>query len=131
MGTFNYLVATAACPFCGEIQEMSIESKFGLRNQLTYRIGDAVRWVPRRIYRNGGRPAKGAVGEWGYADCSSCGRDFFVQIEIDEDVIKAVRPSGDYRPYEPMEDEFGNDLGRRVGYPLPTFPHKDSEFSSE
>lgn len=104
MGLRNYVIAEMRCLRCGKDAEMEIETFFGLCEMKSYRIGDAfASWHPRRIVRNGGRPENGDLDGEGYVECPVCRLDFFVKVHVRADIVTAVSPDPDKRPYRSGE----------------------------
>ena len=93
MGLFNLVRGRVTCPRC----RLEVDAEAGLRlgyahAGLTLRVGDRYPWthppMPSR------RPADGdAVGD-GYAVCPACGRDFFVRVVVEGDVVRRLEPDG-------------------------------------
>jgi hypothetical protein len=95
----NYVLATLACPRCGESAEMEIETFFGPIDLERYRVGDRVRWFPRKQVQNGGRPPDGDLYAEGYLVCPICELDSFVKVHIRSDVVAGVSPDTEKAPY--------------------------------
>jgi hypothetical protein len=66
---YNVMNPQMTCPRCHADAQMEIHLYFGLRNFISYEIGDNVRWVERRMPRNGGRPPDGTCIGKGYTEC--------------------------------------------------------------
>lgn len=92
MGTVNYLDTQFACPYCSMSGHFEFELRLGLRNQIRFRPGDLYVWVPRKEVQNGGRPPDGNIDTSAYATCDNCGRDFFVTVRIQNDVLGEPDP---------------------------------------
>lgn len=71
---------------------MEIEFKFGLLQDMdVYKLGDRLKWGEGRGERfPKKRPNSGCYNGLGYAVCDACERDFFVDIDVDNDVIASV-----------------------------------------
>ena len=81
----NRLYASLVCPHCGteNVQEIEVELDHrGLRR--SYRLGDRIDWLP------GQRPDAAPGVATGYVVCTVCGRDFFVEVRIVDDIIDSV-----------------------------------------
>jgi len=87
VGVYNTLSLSLACPYCGAVSQMVIDTYFGYRGLLTYHAGDTVEWWPRKAVQNGGRPADGNLEGDGSTECPQCGRDFFVRVLVRADSI--------------------------------------------
>ena len=90
MGVYNLLTLTGACPRCGAEETFEVQFRAGLLNLDEYSVGDRLRWDG-----DGNRPpmprsASGDYAPEGYAECPSCDGDFFVDISIRGDVIRAA-----------------------------------------
>lgn len=91
MGLFNRVVGALTCPRCGAAVEADVESRLGYTHDvLTLRVGDRYPWNHPAM--SPARPADGnAVGD-GYAVCPACGRDFFVRVVVEGDVVRRLEP---------------------------------------
>lgn len=69
------------CPHCGTSAEIEAEFRFGLPDLSRYEIGDTLRW------RDGTRPPDGNLDGEAYTVCPRCGRDFWLRVQVREDVI--------------------------------------------
>ena len=78
---------------------MTINLYFGLRNMIEYRIGDIYKWAKKGGPEKGGRPPEGTCDGEGYTECPSCGRDFFLRVKIESDIVKSAEPDPDREPY--------------------------------
>jgi uncharacterized protein (UPF0212 family) len=91
MGLYNRVVGSLTCPRCGAMVEAEVETHLGyMHDVLTLRVGDRYPWnhpaMPSEC------PAAGsAVGD-GYAVCPACGRDFFVRVVVEDDVVRRLEP---------------------------------------
>ncbi len=101
MSSYNMLWTVITCPRCGHCGEMEIQTYFGIRNFIDYKIDDTVQWVPRKIVKNGGRPTDGSLDSEGYAECPVCHKDFFVKVKAHKDVIASVAHDAAKRGYVP------------------------------
>ena len=93
MSTYNLLYAVMKCPKCGQAPEMEIDTFFGYRNFLEYRLGDKVEWWERRGVKNGGRPECGNMDGDGFAVCPGCKYEYWVRVRVRSDRIVAVKPN--------------------------------------
>jgi hypothetical protein len=81
---------------------MDIELHFGdTRHMVELRIEDVYPWEPRKAVQNGGRPEGGSTEGQGYAECPICRKDFFVKAIVREDILEAVVPDPETKPYIP------------------------------
>ena len=62
--------------------------KAGYLNPDEYKTGDKIRWGSKNT-----RPLNGNSVAEGYAECSKCNKDFWVDIVIKEDIILAIKLS--------------------------------------
>jgi hypothetical protein len=90
----NYLHAELQCPRCGAIAQQEVEADIDGQGPVNhYRIGDEVDFLPDRP------PSTVAATINGYAVCTRCGRDFFVDVAIADGHIAGVRVNVDRRGY--------------------------------
>jgi len=100
MGAYNILHAELSCPRCREMVTTEIECFFGnTAPMLKLRIGDKYPWVPRRQPQNGGRPEGRRVTGEGYMDCPACGKDSFLRVVIEDEVIDGIEPDPTRKGY--------------------------------
>ena len=90
MGLFNLVSGSVTCPRCGNTVDAQVETRLGYAHQAALRVGESYPWnhpaMPPR------RPEGGnAVGD-GYCVCPACGKDFFVNVVVETDVIRALEP---------------------------------------
>ena len=79
------------CPFCNSLNEIEVEAKIGVLSQMDYKIGDKIIWANGGKASKGKRPTDGNFfTDDGYAECDICNRDFWVDIDIQNDVITKV-----------------------------------------
>lgn len=92
MGIYNTLVVELVCPRCHERATCEVDFRLGLLELRTYRLGDALRWAGG--YRNKPlrRPDEGTVEGEGYTVCPRCEKDFWVHVEVRNDLIVAATP---------------------------------------
>jgi len=90
MGLFNTIHATLQCPRCSREADLEIEVKFGWANQIDYTLGDQVRWVSSDEFSPTDRPMNGTGEFAGYCECSSCHKDFWVRVYVDNNRIQLV-----------------------------------------
>jgi hypothetical protein len=87
MAVHNYLHLMMDCPRCGTRNtDVEVELKVGEVQLASYRIGDAV-------------PGGGSGTTEGYAECGTCGKDFWVMIELDADRIVRAAYNPTRQPY--------------------------------
>lgn len=99
MGTYNILKTHVKCPRCNQILEQEIELFFGYTSESkTFKIGDKYLWSLRKQVQNGGRPENGNLDGEGYTECS-CGKDFFVNVIVRDDVLVSVKVNPNRKPY--------------------------------
>jgi len=102
MSVHNILIDRLRCPRCGEERMMELETFFGFGNLFQYRVGDNVKWVPGNVTpKNGGRPGDGNMVGEGYAECPTCGKDFWVNVIIRSDTIERIEPNANKNAYIP------------------------------
>ncbi|PSK20251.1 hypothetical protein C7R94_05180 [Brevibacillus sp. NRRL NRS-603] len=88
---YNLLIIKEKCPRCGVIERTEAEFKMGYMNLDSYNLGDEIRWAsgqckpPHQKRPSGGN----ATGE-GYVCCPCCGKDFWLIIIVQHDVILQV-----------------------------------------
>ncbi len=99
MGLYNILFAKLKCPRCVKDSKFEIESYFGFKNQIDYKIGNKVQWFEGNSVKNGARPENGNIISEGYAECPLCGKDFFVNIFIENDIIVKITSNKEKKPY--------------------------------
>jgi hypothetical protein len=95
----NVLLVELTCPRCGHHAVHEVEFKFGLLDQLTYRLGDEVRWAGGQRGKPLRRPPAGDLDGEGYVECPRCGKDFWVDIDVRGDQIVAAAPDPDRAGY--------------------------------
>jgi len=93
MSTYNLLYAVMTCPKCGQASEMEIDTFFGYRIFLEYRLGDKVSWWERQSVKNGGRPECGNMDGDSFAVCPRCQSGYWVRVQVRSDLIVAVEPN--------------------------------------
>lgn len=91
MGIYNLLTCETQCPHCASVGDVEVQTYFGLLNLLDYEIGDEVAWTRKVSTKKGGRSKDGDLDGEGYAECPSCGRDYFLVVEVRHDRITAAR----------------------------------------
>ncbi|MES2793698.1 MAG: hypothetical protein V4719_29055 [Planctomycetota bacterium] len=99
MSTHNELHVVMNCCRCGVQNTFSLEVFGGRGELLTYSIGDTVQWNTRGSPAKGGRPPEGCCTFSGYGVCDQCGKDFFVNVDIRNDVIVGVSCDHQRAPY--------------------------------
>lgn len=112
MGIYNIIGYRGSCPHCETTRDFEVQVKFGFCDVFSYAIGDEYRWLPEGdppLRRHEPRPPRGDLDGSGWAECPVCDEDFFVVVDIRNDVIMRVvvdktRPGlssgGDGRTYE-------------------------------
>lgn len=86
---YNYLETALQCPHCGNRSIMEAEFRFGWQNLDRYQLHDRLRWhggvqTPRQ------RPESGNYTGEGYVECPHCHRDFWITIQVQNDVITSA-----------------------------------------
>lgn len=86
MGAFNVLVAAVTCPSHDGPVEVPIQFKYGSVRQLTYGLGDRLRWGTNDV---GERGAKEVLVDGEAETCPVCGYhgDWPVRIAVNDDVL--------------------------------------------
>jgi hypothetical protein len=69
---------------------MHVEVRAGRCDQINYALGDRYQWVPHVAIQNGGRPVDGSLQIDGYVECPLCGKDFFVNVLVNDDHLSEV-----------------------------------------
>jgi predicted RNA-binding Zn-ribbon protein involved in translation (DUF1610 family) len=87
MSVYNTLIVPIVCPHCGNDVELRADFRFGLRDQLDYRIGEPVIWEGRGVRTPDRRPAGGNFDGEAYSECPSCGREIWLLIHVRDDLI--------------------------------------------
>lgn len=98
MAAYNHVEFDSLCPACGTTQKLSMQTHVassysgderGRFFDLTYRIGEAMRWWPaddprHAAWREGGDPGHTSpVREACYATCTGCRAELCVVLEFD------------------------------------------------
>lgn len=99
MSAYNILACILECPRCGTSAEQTVEVRYGYCDLIQYNLGEEIEWRPGRSVKNGGRPEGNPVGIEGYCECVICGKDFWVEITINDNVIDSVRIDRNKRGY--------------------------------
>lgn len=91
MGLFNLVSGRTTCPRCGNEIDAEVETRLGFVHQVqALRVGDHYPWNHPEMPT--ARPDGGdAIGD-GYCVCPGCGRDFFVHVVVEADVIWRLEP---------------------------------------
>lgn len=89
MGLYNLVSGRMTCPRCGAGVEAEVETRLGyMHEQTALRVGDRYPWnhpaMPSQRHGGGN-----AVGD-GYCLCPACGKDFFVNVVVEADVIRRL-----------------------------------------
>jgi hypothetical protein len=87
------------CPHCGNETDVRIDFRFGLRDQLDYRLGDPLIWEGKGVRTPAQRPANGDFEGEGYTECSVCGNAFWTRIRVRGDIIETVEVDWDREEY--------------------------------
>lgn len=88
MGLFNLISGRITCPRCGNEVDAEAETRLGYAHQAALRVGDSYPWNHPDMQSR--RPEGGnAVGD-GYCVCPACGKDFFVNVVVEADVIRTL-----------------------------------------
>lgn len=91
MSVYNTLVTKATCPCCGECHPVLADFRFGLRDQLEYRLGDRLIWEGRGVRTPSERPTNGNFSGEANTECPGCGCEFWLMIDIESDrIVRAV-----------------------------------------
>ncbi len=81
------------CPLCAVLGTVSIEMCFGdMSVQRTYTIGSRCHWQPHQSVEKGGRPDGGNLDGPGFTECHYCGKNYYVQVLVRDDVVTNVAP---------------------------------------
>jgi uncharacterized protein (UPF0212 family) len=91
MGLYNVVRGRLTCPRCGQEVEADVETRLGyVHDVLTLRVGEHYPWNHPEMPPS--RPEGGnAVGD-GYGECPACGKDFFIRVVVEGDVIRRLEP---------------------------------------
>jgi hypothetical protein len=101
MSSYNILIAELVCPRCVRVGVQEIEFKFGILNFHEYGIGDSISWSGQDERYPRDRPPQGNyVGE-GYVECQFCGKDFWVDIVVSDDMIVRAMIVSERKGYVP------------------------------
>ena len=93
MGTYNELTAEVLCHRCGQRSLTVVDTYFGYTNRMAeLKVGDSYPWSPRKSEKNGGRPPQGDAAGMGYIECPKCGKDSYVLVIVESDIIIRVDP---------------------------------------
>jgi hypothetical protein len=100
---FDVLVSAAVpCPRCGCRCEEDIRLLFGCQSGQRYRLGGRLTWPEGPAATPSGRPTDGNLDSQGFTSCGRCGLEFSVTVHVRSDILVAVEPNRDPRPY--LED---------------------------
>jgi hypothetical protein len=92
MGAYNKLHTELRCPRCGKPGPVEIEFKFGLLKLRDYQMGDTVEWGDKALRHPTTPPPGGHFSGEGYVECLVCGKDYWVVIDVEADIIRSVEP---------------------------------------
>jgi hypothetical protein len=89
MGLYNLVSGRMTCPRCGTVMDAEAETRLGYMHEvLALKVGDRYPWSHPEMPSH--RPEGGnAVGD-GYCVCPTCGKDFFVNVVVEADVIRRL-----------------------------------------
>jgi hypothetical protein len=95
VGMFNILAAHTLCPRCGSEISSHAEIRFGLLDGSAYRIGDRIKWSDdgKGLRDPKNRPDHGNYRREGYVECPICLKDFFLDIQLENDVFVSANQS--------------------------------------
>ncbi|GLZ30164.1 hypothetical protein Lesp02_23540 [Lentzea sp. NBRC 105346] len=99
MSIYNYLEVTAPCPHCGVVSTLNAEFRFGLRELTSYRVGDQLTWEGKGVRTPTHRPENGNFAGEAYAECPACGRDYWLNVRVEHDVIISYEVDADRPGY--------------------------------
>lgn len=96
MGLYNLVTGHIVCPRCQQSSEMEVETRLGDVSQIqSLHLGDRYPWCKNH------RPEQGnACGE-GYCECPQCGKDFFVRVWVEADVLVRLEVDATQSGYIP------------------------------
>jgi hypothetical protein len=101
LAIFNYLCLNVICPRCGVETEMEAEFRFGLRELIHYHLGDTLRWDGPGVKTPDTRPDNGNYSGEAYVVCPHCQRDFWLKVDVIEDVLGSATVDPTKAPYIP------------------------------
>src|SRR5689334_10029566 len=102
MGVHNQTIVELTCPRCGAIGPVDVELHFGFGNLIKLKIGDQYPFLnASKSVHNGGYPSGGNMDGTGYAECPTCGKDYWVKAHIRAGILTAVEVDNDTKPYMP------------------------------
>jgi len=104
MSAYNSLFTDATCPACGCRSEVQADFRFGLRDQLDYRLGEKMRWNGKGLRTPAMRPLNGDFSGEAYTECPCCGRDFWLLVEVESDVILRAETDWERDDYGRSDD---------------------------
>lgn len=104
MGLFNVLEVNVTCPRCHREVYVQAEFRFGVVNVETYRLGDMLPWVGERPSIPKVRPEGGNYKGEGYAVCPLCDVDFYVDIEVKNNILVSAVPDPSRPGYVPLPE---------------------------
>lgn len=91
MGMYNILELALRCPHCGTRSELEAEFRFGLLGLDKYSLGSKLRWRERKGNRSERCPEGGHFTGEGYVECPDCHMDFWIVINVQNDVIENAK----------------------------------------
>ena len=101
MGAYNRLLAEMECPRCGSVDICEVEFRLGRLDFREYHLGEVLTWAGGHRHKPLRRPDGGTTRGEGYAECPSCERDFWVTVEVRDDVLTTVIADPDRPGYIP------------------------------
>lgn len=98
----NRLYANIRCPRCGFVGMAEVDVPLDGHGAVNdYSVGDSVTWNPTLYLDYPGRPPLGDLIADGYAVCSKCEKDYFVDVVVERDVIQRAIVNPSRRGYIP------------------------------
>jgi DNA-directed RNA polymerase subunit RPC12/RpoP len=88
---YNNLKLEIRCPKCHHVSEMEAEFKIGYLNLDTYHIGEKITWADGLTKGQQNRPEGGNFTGDGYVECTRCNKDFWITINIENDIITCAQ----------------------------------------
>lgn len=96
MGMYNYFIASAKCPTCGNVSQIEFQSNAGILDLEEFRIGDSLLTKPFGEYRGVIAPDKKVfeqdVNFWttGLGICPICQSNIWAKITIEDKKFSKV-----------------------------------------
>lgn len=96
MGLYNLVTGRMTCPRCQRVCEVEVETRLGDVSQVaSLQLGDRYPWPPNH------RPLDGTACGEGYCECPLCGKDFFVRVQVEADVLSRLEVDPDQPGFIP------------------------------